>query len=358
MPPRNWIFSRWRFEVEYQAAHVTFQKSHRTKRVGLTVLVTGGAGFIGSHTAKALAEAGHRPVVFDNLSSGSRGAVRWGDLVEADVRDTEALRLAMDRHKIEGVIHFAGLIEVGRSVQRPDLFYDQNVGGTGALLAAMKDREVPRLVFSSSAAVYGTQTTGAATLVETAPKAPSSPYGETKLIGEWMIAAHARAFGLSAIALRYFNAAGADASGTLGEAHQPETHLIPLAIEANFAQAPALKIFGDDFETPDGSCLRDYIHVSDLARAHVSALETPMGWGEFQALNVGTGQGHSVFEVVAAIDRACGRPTPRETVGRRPGDPASLVADAGRVRECLNWEPADSSLDNIVETALTWHRSR
>ena len=326
--------------------------------MGLIVLVTGGAGFIGSHTAKALAEAGHQPIVYDNLSSGSREAVRWGDLVEGDVRDADALGRAMRQHNIEGVIHFAGLIEVGRSVQRPDLFYDQNVGGTGALLAAMQEHEVPRLVFSSSAAVYGAQVAGATTLVETAPKAPSSPYGETKLVGEWMIAAHARAFGLSGIALRYFNAAGADPSGTLGEAHQPETHLIPLAIEANLAQGSPLKVFGDDFETPDGSCLRDYIHVSDLARAHVSALEVPMARGEFQALNVGTGRGHSVFEVIAAVDRACGRPTPREVVGRRAGDPASLVADASLIRERLQWEPTLSDLDDIVGTALTWHRSR
>ena len=324
--------------------------------LSLSVLVTGGAGFIGSHTAKALAEAGHRPVVFDNLSSGGRDAVRWGELVEGDVRDAEALRSAIETYRIEGVIHFAGLIEVGRSVQRPDLFYDHNVGGVGALLTAMKDCEVPRLVFSSSAAVYGNQTSGAATLLEAAPKSPSSPYGETKLIGEWMIAAHARAFGLSGVALRYFNAAGADSTGTLGEAHQPETHLIPLAIEANRNQGAPLKVFGDDFDTPDGSCLRDYIHVSDLARAHVSALTAPMARGEFLALNVGTGCGHSVFEVIDAIDRACGQSTPREVVGRRAGDPASLVAEADAIRKRLGWEPAMSDLETIVATALRWHR--
>jgi UDP-glucose-4-epimerase GalE len=318
----------------------------------------GGAGFIGSHTAKALAEAGHRPVVYDNLTSGGREAVRWGDLVEGDVRDADALRAAIDRYRVDGVIHFAGLIEVGRSVQRPDLFYDHNVGGVGALLSAMKDRGIPRLVFSSSAAVYGSQLSGGAKLAETCPKAPSSPYGETKLVGEWMIAAHARAFGLSGVALRYFNAAGADPSGTLGEAHQPETHLIPLAIEANLSPTTKLEVFGDDFDTPDGSCVRDYIHVCDLARAHVAALTTPMAPGAFQALNVGTGRGHSVFEVIDAIDRACGRATPRETVGRRPGDPASLVADPALIRETLGWEPVASDLDHIVETALRWRRSR
>jgi UDP-glucose 4-epimerase/UDP-arabinose 4-epimerase len=326
--------------------------------VSLTVLVTGGAGFIGSHTAKALAELGHTPVVYDNLSSGGRDAVRWGDFVQGDIRDAKALGAAMDHYRIDGVIHFAGLIEVGRSVQRPDLFYDHNVGGLGVVLSAMKDRDIPRLVFSSSAAVYGNQSTGAAALVETAPKAPTSPYGETKLVGEWMIEAHARAFGLSGVALRYFNAAGADPSGTLGEAHQPETHLIPLAIEANLSSGAPLKVFGDDFETPDGSCLRDYIHVSDLARAHVSALTTPMARGECLALNVGTGRGHSVFEVIEAVDRACGRPTPREIVGRRAGDPAALVADPSLIRETLNWEPTASDLDHIVQTALRWRQSR
>ena len=326
--------------------------------MSLTVLVTGGAGFIGSHTAKALAEAGHRPVVYDNLSSGSRDAVRWGDLVEGDVRDGATLRGAIDRHRVDGVIHFAGLIEVGRSVQRPDLFYDHNVNGVGVLLSAIKDHDIPRLVFSSSAAVYGSQPAGTGPLQEGTLKAPSSPYGQTKLVGEWMIEAHARAFGLSGVALRYFNAAGADASGTLGEAHQPETHLIPLAIEANLTEAAPLKVFGDDFDTLDGSCLRDYIHVSDLARAHVAALEAPMTSGDFLALNVGTGSGHSVFEVIDAVDRACGHPTPREIIGRREGDPASLVADPSLIREKLGWTPIESDLDHIVETAVRWHRSR
>lgn len=296
-------------------------------------------------------------MVYDSLSSGCREAVRWGDLVEGDVRDGAALRTAMERYGIDGVIHFAGLIEVGRSVQRPDLFYDHNVNGVGVLLAAIRDREVPRLVFSSSAAVYGNQPTPGA-LVETAPKFPTSPYGQTKLVGEWMIEAHARAYGLSGVALRYFNAAGADASGTLGEAHQPETHLIPLAIEANLARGAPLKVFGDDFETPDGSCLRDYIHVSDLARAHVAALEAPMRPGDFLALNVGAGHGHSVFEVIAAVDRACGARTPREIVGRRAGDPASLVADPALIRDTFGWTPVESDLTHIVETALAWHRSR
>jgi len=322
------------------------------------VLVTGGAGYIGSHTAKALAEAGWRPVVFDNLSSGRREAVRWGPLVVGDVRDREALRAALTEHAVAGVIHFAGLIEVGRSVTRPDLFYDHNVSGTGALLSAMADREISRLVFSSSAAVYGDikGADAAAPIPEDAAKAPTSPYGESKLIGEWMIAAHARAFGLSAVALRYFNAAGADTSALIGEAHDPETHLIPLAIEAALGAGKPLTVFGQDFDTPDGSCLRDYIHVSDLARAHVAALEAPMDRGEFQPFNVGTGIGRSVLQVLQAVDQVAGR-TPYAVGARRAGDPASLVADPARIRTRLNWSPTQSDLVTIIETALAWRTS-
>jgi UDP-glucose 4-epimerase/UDP-arabinose 4-epimerase len=325
-----------------------------------TVLVTGGAGFIGSHTAKALAEAGWRPVVFDNLSSGQRSAVQWGEFVHGDIRDSQALREVIDRYGVQGVIHFAGLIEVGRSMSKPDLFYDHNVGGTAALLSAMKAQGVPRLVFSSSAAVYGAYqgpTVGAA-IPENAAKTPSSPYGETKLVGEWMIEAQCRAFGLRGIALRYFNAAGADPSGLIGEAHDPETHLIPLTIDAALGRGGPLTVFGRDFDTPDGSCLRDYIHVSDLARAHVAALSTPMDAGAFLALNVGTGQGYSVLEVIGAVDAAMGRPTPVVIGPRRAGDPASLVADASLIRRRFDWSARESSLDHIVETALRWRRDR
>jgi UDP-glucose 4-epimerase/UDP-arabinose 4-epimerase len=321
------------------------------------VLVTGGAGYIGSHTAKALAEGGWRPVVFDDLSSGHREAVCWGDLVQGDVRDTAALAAAMRAHAVMGVIHFAGLIEVGRSVARPDLFYDHNVGGTAAVLAAMRQCDVGRVVFSSSAAVYGSVAGAGAPIAESTPKAPSSPYGETKLVGEWMIAAHCRAFGARGLALRYFNAAGADPSATIGEAHDPETHLIPLAIEAALGAGPPLTVFGLDFDTPDGACLRDYIHVSDLARAHVAALTAPTPAGTFEAMNVGTGQGRSVLEVIAAVDAAVGQPTPYAVGDRRPGDPASLVADPRLIHTRLGWRAQESGIDDIVETALRWRRS-
>src|SRR3569623_571969 len=254
------------------------------------VLVTGGAGYIGAHTAKAL-------------------AARGGEFVHGDIRDAAAVADAVETHGIKTVIHFAGLIEVSRSVVRPDLFWDINVAGTLSLLSALRGRGVERLVFSSSAAVYGQGGRGPLEAIrEDAPKAPASPYGDTKLACEWMIAAECKAYGLSAVALRYFNAAGADPSGEIGEAHEPETHLIPLAIAAGLGRGKPLTVFGQDFDTPDGTCLRDYIHVSDLAAAHVASLEVALAAGAYEALNVGTGQGHTVCEVVAAVGRAVGAP--------------------------------------------------
>lgn len=320
------------------------------------VLVAGGAGYIGSHTAKALSEAGYVPVVFDNLSTGFREAARWGEFVHGDVRDIDALREAMTRYEVGAVIHFASLIEVGRSVVRPDLFYDTNVTGTATLLRAMRDCKVGRLVFSSTAAVYGHS--DAETLHESERKDPVSPYGDTKLACERMIAAHCRAFGFSAVALRYFNAAGADASGLLGEAHDPETHLIPLAVRAGLGLGKPLVVFGDDFPTPDGTCLRDYIHVSDLADAHVKALTAAVPAGGFEACNVGTGRGWSVMEVIRAVEAALGRRVPHSVGARRDGDPPRLVAEVGRARELLGWTAARPSIDEIVQSAVKWHRNQ
>jgi UDP-glucose 4-epimerase/UDP-arabinose 4-epimerase len=325
-----------------------------------TVLVTGGAGYIGAHTAKALHDGGWRPVVYDNLSSGFREAVLWGEFVHGDVRDARALREAMEHHGVEAVIHFASLIEVGRSCERPDLFYDTNVGGTAAILQAMQEASVPRLVFSSTAAVYG-QPEGLQPgegLTEGLPKDPTSPYGDTKLACERMIAAHCRAFGLTAVALRYFNACGADASGLIGEAHDPETHLIPLTIRAGLGQGKPLTVFGQDFPTADGTCLRDYIHVTDLAAAHVAALEVDMEAGRFEAANVGTGSGYSVLEVIRAVEKALGRPVPHSIGPRRAGDPATLIADPSRAKALLSWRAVSSSLDQIVESAAAWHRNQ
>lgn len=321
------------------------------------VLVTGGAGYIGAHTAKALHERGYQPVIYDNLSTGFREAACWGVLVEGDLRDSARLSETLAAYDVGAAIHFAGRIEVGRSVVEPDVFWDINVAGTTALLMALREHGAARLVFSSSAAVYGQ--TGRAALEairEDDPKAPASPYGDTKLAAEWMIAAQCRAYGLSAVALRYFNAAGADPSGAIGEAHEPETHLIPLAIAAALGSGPPLTVFGDDFDTPDGTCLRDYIHVNDLAAAHVAALEVALPAGSFEAVNVGSGQGHSVLGVIAAVGRALGRPVPHTIGPRRSGDPASLVADPARCRSLLAWSATSSSLDQIVEDALRWER--
>jgi len=319
------------------------------------VLVTGGAGYIGAHTAKALGERGYRPIIFDNLSSGFREAVRWGELVQGDIRDPDALARAFAAHEVAAVIHFAGLIEVGRSVSQPDIFWDVNVAGTTALLTSMREHGVKRLVFSSSAAVYGqADRTPLEAIPEDAAKAPSSPYGDTKLACEWMIRAQCQAYGLTGVALRYFNAAGADPSGLIGEAHEPETHLIPLAMAAALGDGKPLTIFGADFETPDGTCLRDYIHVNDLAAAHVAALEVDLPVGAFEAVNIGTGQGHSVREVVDAVARALGRAVPHAVGDRRAGDPPSLVADPSRAKALLGWEPVCSSLDEIVRDALRW----
>jgi UDP-glucose-4-epimerase GalE len=322
------------------------------------VLVTGGAGYIGAHTAKALYEEGYFPVVFDDLSLGFREAVRWGAFVHGDIRDAGAVAETIEAHGVKTVIHFAGLIEVGRSVARPDLFWDINVAGTISLLAAMRGRGVDRLVFSSSAAVYGQGGRGPLDpIAEDAPKAPASPYGDTKLACEWMIQAECRAYGLSAVALRYFNAAGADATGEIGEAHDPETHLIPLAIAAGLGHGKPLTVFGDEFDTPDGACLRDYIHVSDLAAAHVAAVKVELSAGAFEPVNVGTGQGRSVFEVVDAVGRALGKPVPYSVGARRAGDPPSLVADPSRAKALLGWSAQGSGLDQIVADAVRWESS-
>lgn len=322
------------------------------------ILVTGGAGYIGSHACKALAEAGYEPIVYDNLSNGHPKAVQWGPLVVGDVRDTSAVGACMAGHGVEAVIHFAGLIEVGRSMQEPALFWDVNLNGVASVLAAMRVNGVGRIVFSSTAAVYGQPPSGRhRPLSEDLLSAPINPYGDSKLAAERLIAAHARAHGIEGVALRYFNASGADPEGRIGEAHQPESHLIPLAIEAALGLGPPLTVFGQDFPTADGSCVRDYIHVADLADAHVRALDAPVGEAGFLALNLGLGRGVSVLEVIAAVARATGRPTPFAPGPRRPGDPPMLVADPARARTLLNWRPRFAGIDRIVETAVAWRRN-
>ena len=318
------------------------------------VLVTGGAGYIGSHTCKALAVAGYLPVTFDNFSTGYRSLTRWGPVVTGDIRDTAAVSAALLEHRPVAVIHFAGRIAVGESVERPALHYDINVSGTLGLLAAMRQAGIERLVFSSSAAVYGLPQSDR--IVESDPIAPINPYGRSKAMVEAILGDYRTAYGLRSIALRYFNASGADPDGETGELHDPETHLIPLALAACDATGPALRIFGNDYPTPDGTCIRDYVHVSDLADAHVSALGLLGTEGCPAALNVGTGHGYSVAQVVETVEKVTGRQVKREMAPRRSGDPSALVADCTKLRQVSNWQPRQSDLSTIVATAWQWHQ--
>ena len=319
-----------------------------------SILVTGGAGYVGSHACKALAAAGHTPVVYDNLSRGHREAVRWGPLVEGDLHDSSRLAAAFSEYRIEAVMHFAAFAYVGESVRDPETYYRNNVGGTLALLAAMRGAGVERIVFSSTCAVYGVPDT--LPIRETTTKAPLNPYGDTKLAIERALRWYEGAYGLRYMALRYFNAAGADPDGEIGEEHEPETHLIPLVLRAALGTGDPLQIFGTDYPTPDGTAIRDYIHVADLADAHVRALGDLAAGGESAALNLGTGQGCSVREVIAAVERIGGRVVPRREVARRPGDPPELVADPALARARLGWQPRHSGIDTIIATALAWEQ--
>ncbi len=322
-----------------------------------TVLVIGGAGFIGSQTCKALAAAGFLPVTVDDLSGGHEWAVKWGPLERCDIRDHAALDRVFRLHRPTAVLHFAGLIAVGESMERPGRYYDSNVGGTLALLEAMRDAGCGRLVFSSSAAVYGVPE--ATPIPETHSLRPINPYGRTKAIAEGMAADFAAAHGLASAALRYFNAAGADPDGELGEAHDPETHLIPLALEAAAGLRPALSLFGEDFPTRDGTCVRDYVHVADLADAHVLALKALVdGKQGADAYNLGNGAGFTVREVIDAVETVTGAKLPVRTAPRRPGDPAILLADAKRAGSELGWRPRFASLHTQVLHAWSWQMKR
>ena len=317
------------------------------------VLVTGGAGYIGSHACKALAGAGFQPVVFDNLSRGHREAVRWGPLVEGDLADRQRLCAALIEHKVEAVMHFAAYAYVGESVTDPALYYRNNLGGTLSLLEAMREAGVGEIVFSSTCATYGIP--DGVPIREDAPQRPVNPYGETKLAIERALHWYAAAYGLRSVSLRYFNAAGADPEGEIGEHHEPETHLVPLVLQAALGHGPHIEIYGTDYPTPDGTAIRDYVHVCDLAIAHLRALERLRGGGGSAAVNLGTGQGHSVREVIAAVELASGRKVPARAAPRRPGDPPALVADPSLAGEILGWHPQHSDLDTIIRTSLAWH---
>ena len=317
------------------------------------VLVTGGAGYVGSHACKALAAAGHTPVVYDNLERGHRWAVKWGPLEVGDVRDGTRLDAVFARHRPEAVLHFAAYAYVGESVAEPLRYYDNNFFGSLSLLEAMRRHGVAALVFSSSCTVYGLPRS--ATIAEDHPRVPVSPYGHGKLAVERMLE-DSVAWGLRSCALRYFNAAGADPDGETGEVHDPETHLIPNVLAGALDGSASLTVHGDDYATADGTCVRDYIHVTDLADAHVRALQRLANRNGFEAFNLGTGRGYSVKEVIAAAERVCGRTIPRQIGPRRPGDPDSLVAKAERANRELGWQPRYSGLDTILRTAWAWTR--
>jgi len=318
------------------------------------VIVTGGAGFVGSHACKALAAAGYLPVTVDNLSTGHADAVKWGPLERVDVRDRAGVEAVLRRHGAQAVMHFAAFAVVAESVAHPDRYHDNNVGGLIALLAAMKAAGVGRLVFSSSCATYGVP--AALPIREDSPQAPINPYGRTKLMGEWMIRDQAAAHGLRFAILRYFNAAGADPEGELSERHDPETRLIPLALMAAAGTHPPLKVLGTDYDTADGTCIRDYIHVTDLADAHLRALRHLEAGGAELVLNLGTGQGRSIRDVCAAVARVTGRAVPVEDAPRRPGDPPELVADPSEAERLLGFRARLSDLDTIVRHAAPHFR--
>lgn len=316
--------------------------------------MTGGAGYIGSHVVKALARAGYRPIVFDDLSAGHRAAVGDAALVQGDVLDEAAVRAAIRAHRIEAVLHFAAWLSVADSVRDPAGYYRVNVGGALSVLAAMVAEGVRWLVFSSTAAVYGEPLT--TPIPEDHPTRPLNPYGETKLAVERALPHYEQAYGLRWVSLRYFNAAGADPDGDLGEDHRPELHLIPRAFEAVLG-GPPLEVFGTDYPTPDGTCLRDFVHVTDLAAAHVLALEALRGGGASGVYNLGNGRPASVREVIAAVERVTGRTVPWVAAPRRPGDPAVLAAASVRARRELGWRPRFEALDAMVETAWRWRQA-
>ena len=317
-----------------------------------TVLVTGGAGYIGSHTCLRLAEAGFTPVVYDNLSNGHEAFVQWGPFERGDIRDGARLDEVFARHKPSAVIHFAALIEVGESAKHPGRFFENNVSGAISLIEAARRAGVDALVFSSTCATYGDPVR--VPMDETHPQAPLNPYGRSKLMVEQALADYDRYAGFRSIALRYFNAAGADSEGRIGERHHPETHAIPLAIEAAMGKRKGFSLFGTDYDTGDGTAVRDYIHVLDLADAHVLALQRLLDGGASEVFNLGTGTGTTVRELIATIRQVSGKPFDVTEAPRREGDAPVLVADNRKAREGLGWTPR-LGLKAIVESAWAWH---
>lgn len=318
----------------------------------MKILIAGGAGFIGSHVSKAIERAGHLPVVFDNLSAGHRWAVKWGPLVEGDLMDRASIEAALRAHEIEAVVQLAGSINVGESMQNPGKYFRNNFSISVNLLEAMDAVGVKRIVFSSTAAVYGIPTKSP--IPEDAEKAPINPYGEAKYFVERLLDWYTKSRQFQCLALRYFNAAGADPDGEMGEMHSPETHLIPLVIYGSMGTRPPVKVFGDDYPTEDGTAVRDYIHVADLARAHAMGVEYLARGGVSTAVNLGSGDGISVMQVLKAVETVSGKPVPRELFERRAGDPPHLVAQKGMAEAVLGWKPERSDILSIVKDAWAW----
>jgi UDP-arabinose 4-epimerase len=317
----------------------------------MKILVTGGAGYIGSHACKALAAGGFEPVTYDNLSRGNRWAVKWGPLEVGDIADEKRLREVLDRHQPVAVVHFAAFAYVGESVENPNLYYQNNVCGSATLLRTITQSKSIPLVFSSTCATYGVPEK--IPIPEEHPQHPINPYGFSKLVVERILADLDQAYGLRSVSLRYFNAAGADPESEIGEAHNPETHLIPLILAAA-RDGTAITVFGNDYDTQDGTCVRDYIHVVDLAAAHVKALEYLIAGGKTCALNLANSRGFSVMEVIETAQRVCGKSISVKNAPRRPGDPAVLVGLADRARTLLGWMPTRSALELQIVDAWNW----
>ena len=318
------------------------------------ILVTGGAGYVGSHVCKGLSAAGFHPVVYDSLVRGHRAAVKWGALEVGDIRDESRLTAAFLRYRPEAVLHFAASCYVGESMLQPAAYFETNVSGSIQLLRVMLEQGVENIVFSSSCATYGIPAD--IPIRESTPQSPVNPYGWSKLMVERILSTYSEAYDLRAMMLRYFNAAGADPAGEIGERHDPETHLIPRAIMAAHGEIERLEVFGMDYSTQDGTCVRDYVHVNDLAAAHVAALHYLLNGSPTAALNLGTGRGYSVKEVIKTVEQVTGCKVPVRYGPRRPGDPPSLVADGSLAVKVLGVRPLFSDLETIVETAWKWYR--
>jgi UDP-glucose 4-epimerase len=320
------------------------------------ILVIGGAGYIGSHMVKCLLQHGEDVLIMDTLEKGHRDAIVGGKFVEGDLRRPDDLKHVFGKHDVESVMHFAAYASVGDSVKNPSTYYENNVVGCYALLEAMRAHKIDKLIFSSSAAVYGEPI--AVPIPEDHPKNPTNPYGETKWVMERMLQWYGGAYGIRSISLRYFNAAGADPDGQIGEDHEPEEHLIPVALLALLGKRDKLKIFGTDWPTPDGTCIRDYIHVNDLAEAHFLAVQALRKGAPTNAYNLGNGHGYSVKEVMQSVEKVTGKKVPYEAASRRAGDPARLVASSERIKKELGWKPNYPELETIITHAWNWRKTR